>query len=392
MRTFEKTHPWLKFEWDLRPISHRTWVLLGEAKSKCDHIAGVPLRPDTERDLHRLYLAKGVLATTAIEGNTLTEEEVLKHLEKKLHLPPSKAYLGQEVDNIAFACTSIANQIARDRQTVLTVDMIREFNRFVLKDLSLEEGVVAGEVRRIKVGVGRYGAVDPQDCEYLLGKLCEFLAADLSDLSVDRVVVGIIKAVLGHVYFELIHPFADGNGRTGRLIEFFLLLSSGVPSPAAHLLSNFYNQTRAEYYRQLQYISQAGGDVFRFVDYAIGGFVDGLKEQLARIQSQQLDIMWRNYVHEVFREHASVTGKRRRDLALAISTYTISTNEFITPDKLLGMNAKVAAAYAKKTKKTLQRDLNALEKTNLFEISDKGMRAKAERLLAFQPFRLEEQD
>lgn len=52
--------------------------MLGEAASKCEHIAGVPLRPSVAQELHRLYLAKGALATTAIEGNTLTENEVLQ--------------------------------------------------------------------------------------------------------------------------------------------------------------------------------------------------------------------------------------------------------------------------------------------------------------------------
>jgi hypothetical protein len=54
----------------------------------------------------------------------------------------------------------------------------------------------------------------------------------------------LIAAVVAHVYFEWIHPFGDGNGRTGRLIELKLLLEAGVPQPAAHLLSNHYNATR----------------------------------------------------------------------------------------------------------------------------------------------------
>ena len=68
MRTYERTHPWLSFELDLRRFTPEVWLLLGEARSKCEHLAGVPLRPDTARRLHLMYLAKGVLATTAIEG------------------------------------------------------------------------------------------------------------------------------------------------------------------------------------------------------------------------------------------------------------------------------------------------------------------------------------
>jgi hypothetical protein len=49
--------------------------------------------------MHKLFLAKGALATTAIEGNTLSEQEVLGHIERRLKLPPSKEYLGQEIDH-----------------------------------------------------------------------------------------------------------------------------------------------------------------------------------------------------------------------------------------------------------------------------------------------------
>ena len=97
---YQKTHPWLSFHLDLQKVGYRLWMLLGEARSKCEHIAGVPLRPDVARELHSLYMAKGAFATTAIEGNTLTEEQVREHLAGKLKLPPSKEYLAQEIDNI----------------------------------------------------------------------------------------------------------------------------------------------------------------------------------------------------------------------------------------------------------------------------------------------------
>src|SRR5258708_188060 len=89
MRTYEQTHPWLKFAADFRSAPPHFWMLLGECQSKCEHIAGVPLQPDTAEELYKIYLAKGALATTAIEGNTLSEEEVRKHLDGKLQLPPS---------------------------------------------------------------------------------------------------------------------------------------------------------------------------------------------------------------------------------------------------------------------------------------------------------------
>src|SRR5580693_9061253 len=99
MRTYERTHPWITFRVNMKAASAEVWMLLGEAQSKCEHVAGVPLRPQTADDLHRLFLAKGVRATTAIEGSTLSERQVLDHLDGKLELPKSKEYLKQEIDN-----------------------------------------------------------------------------------------------------------------------------------------------------------------------------------------------------------------------------------------------------------------------------------------------------
>jgi hypothetical protein len=64
-------------------------------------------------------------------------------------------------------------------------------------------------------------------------------------------------------------------------------MSASIPSPAAHLLSNHYNLTRQEYYRQLDRASQSGGEILPFLGYALEGFVDGLRSQLSLIRVQQ---------------------------------------------------------------------------------------------------------
>lgn len=69
--------------------------------------------------------------------------------------------------------------------------------------------------------------------------------------------MAILKAIAAHLYLAWIHPF-DGNGRTARLMELRLLLAAGVTTPATHLLSNHYNLTRGEYYRQLDAASRTG--------------------------------------------------------------------------------------------------------------------------------------
>ncbi len=384
MRTYEETHPWIRFQADLRQIDYRLWLMLGEAQSKCQHIAGVPLLPGVAEALHQIYLAKGVLATTAIEGNTLTEEQVIQRIKGQLDLPLSKQYLGQEIDNIVLACNQIAEEIFQGHRTDLHVETFKAYNRQVLKDLPVREDVVPGAIRTYSVGVGSYRGAPAEDCEYLLDRLATWLNQDfVSPEGRYPIAFGLIKAILAHLYLAWIHPFGDGNGRVARLVEFHILLTAGVPSAAAQLLSNHYNQTRAEYYRQLERASQSGGEILPFVGYAVQGFIDGLQEQLQLIRGQQLHVHWVSFIHDQFRERNSATDIRRRHLVLDLT----AAGEPVPVANVRHISPRVAEAYAGKTEKTIQRDLNELERMDLIQRTPQGIQVRRDRLLAFLPGR-----
>jgi hypothetical protein len=195
------------------------------------------------------------------------------------------------------------------------------------------------------------------------------------------IVYAILKAVLAHLYLAWIHPFGDGNGRTARLVEFQILIASGVPAPAVHLLSNHYNQTRTEYYRQLDQASRSGGDALPFVLYATQGLLDGLRSQLQDIRDQQLDVAWRNYVHEAFSDKKSPSDARRRHLVLDLSQCTRP----LPFSELSQVSPRIAAAYARKTAKTLSRDVKALIQMGLLAQEPDGFRARKDLILAFLP-------
>lgn len=383
VRAYEASHPWLRFSLDLRRVAPRLWMLLGEAASKCEHIAAVPLEPATAERLHRLYLAKGALATTAIEGNTLTEQEVLAHLEGKLLLPKSKEYLAQEIDNIVRACNELP-RAAAEGAIALTAERVCTFNRQVLEGLKVEEDVVPGEIRRHSVTVGRYLGAPAEDCRYLLERLCTWIeGADFTPQPGLELVYAILKAIVAHVYLAWIHPFGDGNGRTARLMEFQILMVAGVPTPAAHLLSNHYNETRTEYYRQLESASRTGGDLVPFIEYAVQGFVDALRSQLQVIREQQWEVAWRDFVYRSFGANPPAPQARQCQLVLALG----GQGGFVPIDKLPTLSAQLAAVYARRSSRLLYRDVIELLRRGLVERTPAGVRAKKELILAFLPWR-----
>lgn len=389
MRTYERTHPWLKFEVSLESVDPKVWMLLGEARSKCDHIAGVPLEPEVAKEFLQIYLARGVAATTAIEGNTLTPRQAALRIEgKPLEVSDSKAYQVKEIDNIIEALNlTIGPELVDGSIRPLTTKRIMEFNYLVLKGLALERDVVPGQIRKHQVGItgahSHYRGAPPEDCEYLLDRLCSWLNGPSFDPGNSKelaIPVAIIKAVLAHLYIELIHPFGDGNGRTGRLAELQILAMAGVPQVACHLLSNHYNETRPTYYQELQRTSETRGDVRPFLTYAVSGLVEGLNEQVARIRVQQWDVAWRNFVYDTFKKKSS---SRARDLLLELG----KRRQPVSRKDLTKMSTAIALAYADTTEKTLSRDLNALESLDLIVRENGAYRAKKEIILAFLPFR-----
>lgn len=365
-------------------------MLLGEARSKIAHIAGSLLNPKVAREMHFVYLTKGVLATTAIEGNTLSEDEARRRIDGDLDLPPSREYLGREIDNIIAAFNEIEDELVAGVALPMSRATIEKYNRLILKDLELDEGVVPGEIPAHAVGVGGYSGAPREDCELLLERLSEWLnGSDFAPRSAawDLPMV-IVKAIVAHLYIAWIHPFGDGNGRTARLMELRILLEAGVPTPATHLLSNHYNQTRTEYYRQLRNASRGDGDILPFVRYALQGFVDGLRDQLGMIRAQQFADRWEQYVYQQFGRATTPARSRQRQLVLEMS----KVDEPMTKEELPTLSGGLIEMYRAKTGKTLSRDINVVVTMGLVRRQGNGYVPNKQVIEAFLPVMAEAND
>jgi Fic family protein len=361
-------------------------MLLGEARSKVEHLSLALLKPEVAAEMNQVYLAKGARATTAIEGNTLSEEEVEKIVAGAAPPPPpSQEYLYREVENIVAAFNRIKDHLVEGGDSSITVDLICQFNREVLDGLG-DDAVFPGEIRRKSVVVGPYRGAPWEDCEYLLEELCRWLDGPAFEPPTDdwTIPYALLKAMVAHLYIAWIHPFDDGNGRTARLVELQVLLAAGVPMPATHLLSNHYNVTRMEYYRRLQEASESGGDVLPFLRYGLRGFVDGLRAQIQRVWIQQYADRWEQFIYETFGGRITTDAERRRlELVLELS----ERDDPVARRDIPGLSPTLAIAYSG-TQRMLSRDLNTLEKLGLVEQAGRGFwRARREQILAFRPVR-----
>ena len=103
-----------------------------------------------------------------------------------------------------------------------------------------------------------------QDC---MSDLERFLHAEDAGLSAT------VRAALAHVQFETIHPFLDGNGRTGRLMITFVLCHAGVLREPMLYLSLYFKERREEYYALLDGVRQTGD-----WEAWIAFFLEGVKQ------------------------------------------------------------------------------------------------------------------
>lgn len=373
-------YPWITFEVDLNRMSPTFWMLLGEARSKCSHLGRVPLPKAYADQLHIVSLAKGAHATTAIEGNTLSEDSVREIVEGRSIA--GSEYQVRELQNVLNAYNWVLDEIRQGRRPSLTPGLIANFNRMVLDGLEdLGEHVVGGEIRTDSVTVGPYRAPDAVDCEDLLEKMCEWLnGSGFAGEGQMRLPTAIIRASMAHLYLAWIHPFGDGNGRTARLCEYLVLVTSGVPTSAAHLISNHCNDTRHEYYGQLRYAGESGGDVSRFLEYCVEGFVSGLTDQLQIVYDRQVRLTWHEHVAEqVTGRHVEMRERRSLIANTLLGSGVVDKKDIprLTPD--------LAAAYASCTPKTLTRDLNQLVELELIAERDGGFAAREDVLLNLLP-------
>ena len=379
-------YPHLRFRrhWELVPGVH---YRLGQCDAVIRAIRETPLSPDRHRELGRVSLIKGAQATTAIEGNTLTDAEVRQVADGE-SLPPSKEYQEREVRNVIDAMNGILGDVVGSTATPsVSPALMLDFHRRIGAGLGAHFDAIPGQFRTDERFVGPYKCPRAEHVRPLVDLLCGWLREEFrAEEGPLPFADAVVQAIVTHVYVEWIHPFGDGNGRTGRLLEFYLLLRAGNPDIASHILSNFYNETRSEYYRQLHQANH-DRDLSAFVAYAVEGYRDGLLATLRAVQQIQFTAAWRALVYDRFarqRYRKKRVFKRRRELMLQFPLH-----EAVALDRLPMQAIGLARQYSALSGATLLRDVKFLIDMGLVvpDPSTGGYRAHTDLLRLRMPAR-----
>jgi Fic family protein len=357
----EQLYPHIAFRrtWSL---SQDTTYALGQCEALVAALVGAPLLPGVNSELLRVSLKKGAQATTAIEGNTLSSEEIDRIVDGQ-SLPADQGYQEREVRNVLDALNLLLKELAVDNHDErITPQLLLRFHDMIGAGLDGRFRATPGAFATASRVVGPYRAPRHEDVVPLVNALCDWLPGEFHypNQSFQDTVV---QAIVTHLYIEWIHPFDDGNGRTGRLVEFYLLLRGGLPNITSHLLVNHYNETRSEYYRHLQRAHDTRNPT-DFIAYAVNGLLAGLRRTLALVRTNLLTQMWRVLVYDTFRNvtvKQRGTFNRQRNVALALPL-----DRPITYTDVPKLSDELQRAYAESSStSTLLRDLQVLEDLKL---------------------------
>jgi len=241
-------------------------------------------------------------SSTAIEGNPLTLEQV-RAVEEGREIPAVAARAKREVINY-FAGLRFVEQHAKKQP--LTQEEILNLHRIIASAV-MDQGA-AGRYRTMHVRVGRYVPPPPEEVSGLMFELLAWWNQESEKLSAP------LSSAIIHYRFEAIHPFADGNGRTGRALALWELYRRGFDTHHIFSVDEFYWEDRPRYYAALDAVRREGEDLTGWLEYAAEGLLLTLERVWTRVlmfsaQAKQKKLVLRpkqEQLLQLLRDHKSM--------------------------------------------------------------------------------------
>lgn len=231
------------------------------------------LLPDSDFFL-LMYLRKDAASSSQIEGTMATMIDAIE-AEVMVNTKTPK-----DVDDILHYIKALnygMDRVTSD-QFPLTLRFIRELHGQLMHKARATHFSDPGEFRKTQNWIGgtrpdnaRFVPPPVHEMKNALGDLEKFIHLN-DDIPV------VIKAGIVHAQFETIHPFLDGNGRTGRMLITFYLWKEGYLEKPVLFLSSYFQKYQEVYYEMLS--GYHNGKVAEWIDFFLDGVIEISKEAI----------------------------------------------------------------------------------------------------------------
>lgn len=314
----------LKIDLETRAVLRR----LAPAHRRLAELKGVSRTIPNEQILINTLTLQEAKDSSAIENIITTHDELFKAelLIERLTSPAAK-----EVQNYAYALRR-GFELIRDKK-ILTDNHILQIQEELEHNRAGYRRVPGTELKNQQTGETVY--VPPQDYDsinQMMRNLSDFINSDeLSEID------PLIKLAVIHHQFESIHPFYDGNGRTGRIINILYLVIKELLDLPVLYLSRFFIQNKSEYYRLLQSVRDSG-DWESWVLFTLQGIEETALQTIGLIE--QMRSLMADFKHRLRRDLPKLYGQ---DLLNNLFRHPYTKIEFVQNE--LGVTRKTASGY-----------------------------------------------
>lgn len=251
---------------ELAPLLQDASLWLGKLNSYADLIPNIEF-------FIKMYATKEATNSNRIEGTRTTFEDAITPVEQ---IKPELRDDWHEVQNYIQA---INYSIDRLKELPISMRLIKEVHKILLQGVRGEHKT-PGEIRKTQNWIGGSSLKDaffippePNMLPDLLTDVEKFLHNE--NLQVPE----IIKAGIVHYQFETIHPFLDGNGRTGRLLIILYLISTGLLNKPVLYISDFFERNRVSYYDSLSMVKQTD-NMTQWLKFFLSGVIETSKNSI----------------------------------------------------------------------------------------------------------------
>jgi len=322
---------------------------LVEITSARELILNAYLVPKWEISLRREALIRAAHASTAIEGNPLTLEEVSQLARGRKVVAARRAK--QEVLNYLNVLEHIEKYQENGR---VKEEHILNLHKDITKE-TLENPEWEGKYRKIQVYVGNritgeiiFMPPSPEEVPSLMKNFIKWLNSEEA-LKLHPVLV----AGISHYELVRIHPFVDGNGRTARVIATLILYIREFDIKRFFALDDYYDSDRRAYYSALKSVNQKTLDLTQWLEY----FTEGIKVSILRVKEKVLQL--------------SIEGKRRKEKGqIALTERQMKIIEFIQKNGRI--TAGNVANMFKITRQAALKELSKLVELDVITLRGKG--------------------